>query len=72
MVSEMEAKEYADSIGIKLFLVSAKENINLDKLVNYIAKQLIARGKKTVNNNKNGLFKFINKINIKQRKQFCI
>lgn len=72
-VSQKEAKEYADSIGIDLFIVSSKNRNHIDNLLDYI-EYLIINPKSVKFHNKNnfGLFKIINKKNAQKKKNQCI
>ena len=69
-INEEEAKEYADSIGIDLFLVSAKTGMNVNKLINDIENKII----KLIHDiEKNGIVKIIKKNNIQKNiKKQCI
>ena len=69
MISEEEAKEYADSIGVDLFLVSAKTGMNVDKLINDIENKVykLFRDKEI-----NRIVKIIKKVKIQKNKKQCI
>ena len=69
MISEEEAKEYANSIVVYLFLVSAKTGMNVDKLINDIENKVykLFRDKEI-----NRIVKIIKKVKIQKNKKQCI
>ena len=71
-VSEFEAQAFADSVGIPLFIISSKDNINIDKLLNYLGNKLIEPNNNYHLKNTKGLYAIRRTRKIEKKKSECI
>lgn len=72
MVSEFEAKTFADSVGIPLFIISSKDNFNIDKLLNYLGNKLIDPNNNYHLKHIKGLYTIRRTRKIEKKKSECI
>ena len=71
-ISEFEAQTFADSVGIPLFIISSKDNINIDKLLNYLGNKLIELNNNYHLKNTKGLYTISRTPKIEKKKRNCI